>query len=130
MGDGHAVSGSRRVQLGGLPTLIGWSHCSPRISTNITPGWCRRCEPRPVSGRGGRSSYAEVEAANQRLQQALIHSERPHPEVTGVGTGMADRKFVIRVSAENLTDEMADAVRATVAPDVVVVEPGQRARRG
>jgi hypothetical protein len=75
-------------------------------------------------------SYIEVEAANHRVQQTLIRSGKPHPGVTGVGIGMAGGQFVIRVDVENLTDEVANAIRATVAPDVIVVESGQRARRG
>lgn len=74
--------------------------------------------------------YAAVEASNSRVQHLLMLDGRPYPEVVGIGIGMEAGQFVIHVKAENLTDELAAAIKRTVAPDEVVVRLGARARRG
>ena len=72
--------------------------------------------------------YAEVEGANARVQQTLRFSGL-HRVVTGVGIALVDGQFAIRVEVVNCTDDVVESIRARVAPDVVVVKAGLRARR-
>jgi hypothetical protein len=65
------------------------------------------------------------------VQRRLLHvSDRPHPEVTGVGISMIDEQFVLKVRAENLTGELRNAIADTASPDSVVIVPGGRWQRG
>lgn len=73
--------------------------------------------------------YAAVEASNFRVQRLLMLDGRPYPDVVGIGIGMEAGQLVIHVQAENLTDELAAAIREAVAPDEVVVAHGTRMHR-
>jgi hypothetical protein len=74
-------------------------------------------------------TYAQVEAANARVQRRLMLSDQRHPEVVGVGIGLRDGKFVVQLHVENLTDALAAEIQTVVAPDSVAIEQGSRPRR-
>jgi hypothetical protein len=73
--------------------------------------------------------YAEVEAANGRVQRCLLGQSRRFPEVTGVGMAKSGGQFVVRVAVDHLTDELRGAIEAAVAPDSVTLVIRGRARR-
>jgi hypothetical protein len=58
-----------------------------------------------------------------------MHRENGHPGVFGVGIGMEGGRFVVHVSVENLTDDLAESIRSAVAPDPITIESGSRPRR-
>ena len=74
-------------------------------------------------------TYAEVEAANARVQKRLLLRDEPHREVVGIGIGVREGKFEVQVQVENLTDALAAEIQGAVTPDTIAIDQGSRYRR-
>ncbi|MFC4944782.1 hypothetical protein [Pseudonocardia sp. GCM10023141] len=71
--------------------------------------------------RRSRRTWADISETNRRVADRLFHGPTPFRGVNGVGITMIDGEFVNQIGIAPFDEGSRAAVRAAVAPDVVVV---------
>ena len=75
-------------------------------------------------------TFLQIKEANGRVRTKLLGDPTmPFPEICGVGIGMEDGQFVIKIWVEHLSEALVEEIREAAEPDEVVVAKGFRALR-